>query len=111
MKGPEIEELEKEHLHTNRIVPVYPLTAGITQKSLRKTLYQTVSFWSSRLEDYLPASIRSNLKLVDLGIAIQQAHFPDSQDSLDLARWRLAFDEIFLLAVGRPASEARLAGC
>ena len=100
MKGPEIEELEKEHLHTNRIVPVYPLTAGITQKSLRKTLYQTVSFWASRLEDFLPASIRSSLKLVDLGIAIQQAHFPDSQDTLDLARWRLAFDEIFLLQLG-----------
>jgi ATP-dependent DNA helicase RecG len=100
MKSPEVEELEKEHLHTNRIVPVYPLTSGVTQKWLRRTIYQTVSFWASRVPDFQPASVRNNLKLIDLGAAILQAHFPDSQDSLDLARWRLAFDEIFLLQLG-----------
>ena len=100
MNSPEIEDIEKEHLHTNRIVPVYPLTSTITQKFLRRTMYQTVTFWAPRLPDFLPSQVRGSLKLVDLGVAILQAHFPDSQDALDLARWRLAFDEIFLLQLG-----------
>ena len=100
MNAPEVEELEKEHLHTNRIVPVYPLTATVTQKSLRRLIYQTVTFWGPRVPDPLPLSIRSAVKLMELGTALVQAHFPDSQDTLDLARWRLAFDEIFLLQLG-----------
>ena len=100
MNGPEIEELEKEHLHTSRIVPVYPLTATVTQKSLRRLIYQAVTFWGPRVPDYLPVAIRAAVKLFDLGTALVQAHFPDSQDMLDLARWRLAFDEIFLLQLG-----------
>lgn len=100
MNAPEVEELEKEHLHTSRIVPVYPLTATVTQKSLRRLIYQAVTFWGPRVPDHLPASIRTAVKLIDLGTALVQAHFPDSQDSLDLARWRLAFDEILLLQLG-----------
>ncbi len=100
MNGPEVEELEKEHLHTSRIVPVYPLTATVTQKTLRRLIYQAVSFWGPRVPDFLPAQIRNAVKLYDLGTALVQAHFPDSQDTLDLARWRLAFDEIFLLQLG-----------
>lgn len=100
MNSPEMEELEKEHLHTSRIVPVYPLTEGVTHKWLRRTMHQTIAFWAQRVQDYLPDSVRKNMKMVDLGVAIQQIHFPDSQDTLDQARWRLAFDEIFLLQLG-----------
>lgn len=100
MNSPEIEELERDHLHTNRIVPVYPLTAGISQKMLRRWIYQAVSFWSQRVPDFLPPAVRSALKLPDLGSALLQTHFPESQDMLELARWRLAFDEIFLLQLG-----------
>jgi ATP-dependent DNA helicase RecG len=100
MNSPEIESVEQEHLHTNRIVPIYPLTAGMTQKTMRRMMYQAVSFWAPRLGDFLPASVRSSLKLLDLSTAILQCHFPESQDMLDLGRWRLAFDEIFLLQLG-----------
>jgi ATP-dependent DNA helicase RecG len=100
MNSPEVEEIEREHLHTNRIVPIYPLTASITQKWLRRLMFQTVNFWSTRLDDFLPAPVQSALKLLGLGEAIQQAHFPDTHDLLEQARWRLAFDEIFLLQLG-----------
>lgn len=100
MNSPEMEQIERDHLHTNRIVPVYPLTAGISQKMLRRWIYQAVSFWAPRLPDFLPEDLRSSVKLLDLSTAIQQTHFPDSQDLLDLARWRLAFDEILLLQLG-----------
>ena len=100
MSNPEIEQVEQEHLHTNRIVPVYPLTARITQKILRRTMYQTITYWAPRIPDYLPESIRSAVKLVDLATALLNVHFPESQDMLDVARWRLAFDEILLLQLG-----------
>ncbi len=100
MNHPSWELLEKEHLHTNRIVPVYSLTANITQKTLRSIIYQTVNHWSPRIKDFLPESIRENVGLSDLGNALKQVHFPDNEQELLAARSRLAFDEIFLLQLG-----------
>lgn len=48
MNNPELEPLEQEHLHTNRIVPVYPLTANITQRWLRKLMYDVVTHYAPR---------------------------------------------------------------
>ena len=100
MANPEMEPIEQEHLHTNRIVPVYPLTARLTQKNLRRLMYQTVTYWASRVPDYLPEQVRNAVKLISLSSALMNVHFPESQDMLDVARWRLAFDEIFLLQLG-----------
>lgn len=100
MSNPEIEPIEQEHLHTNRIVPVYPLTSGLTQKNLRRIMYQTITYWAPRVPDYLPEQVRSAVKLIPLTNALINVHFPESQDMLDVARWRLAFDEIFLLQLG-----------
>jgi ATP-dependent DNA helicase RecG len=58
MTNPEWEPLEHEHLHTNRIVPVYPLTARVTQRMLRRMMFETVSYWANRVPEYLPDSIR-----------------------------------------------------
>jgi ATP-dependent DNA helicase RecG len=100
MGNPEIEPIEQEHLHTNRIVPVYPLTAGLTQKNLRRILYQTITYWAPRMPDYIPEHVRNSVKVMPLSRALLNIHFPESQDLLDMARWRLAFDEIFLLQLG-----------
>ncbi len=100
MNNPDFEPVEAENLHTNRIVPIYPLTAKITQKWLRGMMNQVVSYWAPALIDHLPESVKSAGGLTDLGQAILQAHFPDSQDSLKAARERLAFDEIFFLQMG-----------
>jgi len=100
MNNPEWEPVEVENLNTNRIVPIYPLTAEITQKWLRKQMNQVVTFWAPRAVDPLPQSVRESARLKDLGEALAQAHFPDSQDQLKAARERLAFDEIFYLQMG-----------
>lgn len=100
MNSPEWEPVETDHLRTNRIVPVYPLTANITQNWLRKQMDQVIRFWAPRLPDPLPESVRGAAELFALGEAIQQAHFPDTQDNLKAARERLAFDEIFYLQMG-----------
>ena len=100
MNNPEWEPIDKEHLHTNRIVPVYPLTAKITQRWLRKTLHQTVTFWAPRVRDFMPEQTLRDARLLDLPNALAQIHFPDSFEQLKAARNRLSFDEIFLLQLG-----------
>ncbi len=100
LNSPDWEPIETEHLHTNRIVPVYPLTATITQKWLRQLMDQVIKFWSPRVADPLPETVKQAAQLTSLGEAIHQAHFPDSQESLKASRERLAFDEIFYLQMG-----------
>ncbi len=95
--SPEWEPLRDELLHTNRIVPVYPLTEGLRAKSLRRLMKRTVTYWARRLPDYLPASVQQAEGLLDLETAILQAHFPSSQELLKRGRQRLAFDELFAL--------------
>ncbi len=95
--SPEWEPLREELLHTNRIVPVYPLTEGITGRWLRRLMKRTVTYWARRLPDYLPQSVQQAEGLLDLETAILQAHFPSSQELLRRARQRLAFDELFVL--------------
>jgi ATP-dependent DNA helicase RecG len=100
MNNPEWEPIEQQNLHTNRIVPVYPLTANITQHWLRRLMYEVVSYWAPRVADPLPAALRQSAELVDIPTALLQAHFPASSETLKSARHRLAFDEIFLLQLG-----------
>jgi len=100
MNNPEIEQLEQQNLHTNRIVPVYSLSANITQRWLRRLMHQVVTYWAPRVPDPLPKGLRRSADLVDLTTALLQIHFPDSWEQLKVARHRLAFDEIFLLQLG-----------
>lgn len=100
MNNPEWEPLDKQHLNTSRIVPVYPLTSQITQRWLRRVMNQVVSFWAPKIQDPLPQKVKSNEGLMDLPDALVQIHFPDSDDELERARYRIAFDEIFLLQLG-----------
>ena len=100
MNNPDWEPVEVENLHTNRIVPIYSLTANVAQKWLRGLMHQVVTYWAPKLTDHLPETIRQSANLLDLGTALLQAHFPDSDVKLQAARQRLAFDEIFFLQTG-----------
>lgn len=98
--SPEWEPLQPELLHTGRLVPVYPLTEGISAKWLRQMVHRTVEYWAPRLPDHLPPSLREEYGLVDLSTALRQAHFPDNRSALEKARYRLAFDELFIFQLG-----------
>ena len=100
MNSPDWESVEVESLHTNRIVPVYSLTERINQKWLRNLMRQVVEYWAPAVADALPESIRNSARVMPLGEALLQVHFPTSQDKLKAARERLAFDEIFYLQMG-----------
>lgn len=100
MNNPDFEPVEAENLHTNRIVPIYPLAEKITQKWLRKLMDQVITYWAPSVADPLPESVRKSADLMPLGEALVNAHFPKTQEQLKAARARLAFDEIFYLQVG-----------
>jgi ATP-dependent DNA helicase RecG len=100
MNNPEIEQIDQQNLHTNRIVPVYPLTANITQRWLRRLMHRVITYWAPRLVDPLPEQLRQEDELMDLSTAILQVHFPDSPEKLRAARYRLAFEEILYLQLG-----------
>lgn len=98
--SPVWEPLDQELLHTGRIVPVYPLTEGIYPKWLREVVKRTVEYWAPRLPDPLPPSLRDEHNLLDIAQALLQVHFPDSWEMLERARYRLAFDELFVFQLG-----------
>ncbi len=95
--NPEWEELDSENLHTTGIVPVYPLTQGLTPRSLRRLMHRTVQYWAERLPDYVPEATLERVELADLGWAIMNLHFPEGQDHLHHARNRFVFDQLLLL--------------
>jgi ATP-dependent DNA helicase RecG len=99
-QSPEWELLDKTLVHTGRLVPVYPLTEGVSQKWLRRLIKQTVDYWTQRLPDYLPPASRERLAMPTLDQAVRQIHFPDNWEDLERARRRLAFDEFLLIQLG-----------
>ena len=100
MTNPEWELLDEKNLHTNRIVPVYPLTAKLTQRWLRGQMDKVVNYWALRVEETLPKDVIRSTSLMELPEALLQIHFPDSWEDLKAAQHRLAFDEIFYLQLG-----------
>ena len=85
---------------TGRIVPVYPLTAGVSQLILSRSVRQGLDACADILPDALPDEIRMEHQLCRVGYAYENIHFPENAEALDLARRRLAFEELFLFTLG-----------
>lgn len=98
--SPEWEPLDSDLLNTGRLVPIYPLTEGLSQRQMRKIIKRVVDYWANRLPDHLPQEVRERVGLLDQGRALQQIHFPGSWDELEQARRRLTFDEFLLVQLG-----------
>ncbi|RMF78361.1 MAG: ATP-dependent DNA helicase RecG [Chloroflexi bacterium] len=97
MTNPEWERLDSDHLHTVGIVPVYPLTQGLSARSFRRMMKGLVEKWSAELPDYMPEATLERAELGDLGWALKNVHFPEGQDHLEHARNRFIFDELLTL--------------
>ncbi|MEE9284703.1 MAG: OB-fold nucleic acid binding domain-containing protein, partial [Dehalococcoidia bacterium] len=100
-ENPEYEPVaEKELVHTARLVPVYPLTEGLTSRRLRTLIKRVVDACAAKVADFLPSEQRQRRGLMELPQAIRQAHFPASPERKEQARRRLAFDELLLIQLG-----------
>ncbi len=98
--SPEWEPLQRDLLHTGRLVPVYALTEGLPMRWLRTLIRDTLRQWVPRIMDPMPQEILDSAELIDLRSAIMQIHFPESREALAQARTRLCFDELLLLQLG-----------
>jgi len=94
--SPDYEKVRTSPVHTARLVPIYHLTLGVTQKQLRFLISQTDKV-ILQIEDYLPKEIIDKYKFLNLNKALYNIHFPSSQLNSDSARKRLQFDELFLI--------------
>jgi ATP-dependent DNA helicase RecG len=102
-----IEADEREPLHTGRMVPVYPATEGLHQKTLRTVIKRIVDEYAHQVEDCLPPVLRERLHLMEASQALREVHFPSVDADLEaLNHWssaahrRLVFEEFFLLELG-----------
>lgn len=93
----EITQGQDDLVHTGRLVPVYSLVDGLYQKTIRGIVSRALDACLPQIKDYLPEETLHRTGLIGLQTAISQMHYPDSHDSWEAARRRLAFDEIFML--------------
>jgi ATP-dependent DNA helicase RecG len=99
-QSPQWEPWKDKLVHTGRLVPVYPLTEGLSARRLRTLIQSVAERWAPQVADSLPSSLRRRYNLIDVTAAIRQIHFPDDWDSLAQARHRLCFDEFLLVQLG-----------
>jgi ATP-dependent DNA helicase RecG len=81
-------------LNAGRITPVYRLTQGMTARNLRSLTWRALERFLGGVVETMPESTRARTQLVGLRQAIGDAHYPPDLLQADLARRRLAFDEI-----------------
>lgn len=95
-----IVEREGEQVLTGHIVPIYPLTAGVSQNLLYKAVGQGLTACRHLLADCLPNAVRQAHSLCHSGYAYENIHFPADAEALALARRRMVFEELFILSCG-----------
>ncbi len=86
-----------DNIHTGRIVPIYPLTEGLSLLILRKLIYKTLKEHRNEIREFLPADIIKRFGLMDYAEAIEEIHFPTSMLRKETAATRLIFNEFFML--------------
>lgn len=75
--------------------PVYPLTEGLSAKTIEKAVRQALESLPF-FKETLPPAIRSKYHLAEYHFALEQIHFPENREQMLLARRRLVFDEFYL---------------
>jgi ATP-dependent DNA helicase RecG len=88
-----------EGIHTGRIIPLYPATAGVSSAVLRRLVSRALDSVAG-MADPVPKKVRARFELMPLESALREAHFPSGAEQLKKARYRAAFDEIFVMQVG-----------
>jgi ATP-dependent DNA helicase RecG len=103
--SPEFSPAGRESMHTARVVPVYRLVGGVTQKRVRELLARVLERALPSVDDPLVGGEREGL--MPLREALRAAHFPEEAADVPAALDRLAFDE--LLALQLTLAQARVA--
>ena len=98
--SPQAEKIAAGDEHPGRIVPVYPLTAGLTQRDLARVTEAALNAVPGDWPDPLPAVLRAKYDLPDAADALAAIHRPQTTADVQQARRRMVFEELFLLCCG-----------
>ena len=98
--NPIFEPVEKPGVLTRRIMPIYPLTAGMSNGLMSRSVQQALEACLEELPELLPGELRARYGLCDAVTAYRNIHMPESFEALDRARHRLVFEEFFIFSVG-----------
>lgn len=93
---------DDEMIHTGRLIPIYPESAslkniGLHSRGLRRIIKPALDKLIENPSETIPDKWREKYALYDLTKAITQVHFPESMETADSGRQRLAFEELFYL--------------
>lgn len=98
--SPQAEKIAAGDEHPGRIVPVYPLTAGLTQRDLARVTEAALDAVPGDWPDPLPEVLRAKYDLPDAADALAAIHRPQTTADVQQARRRMVFEELFLLCCG-----------
>ena len=93
MRSPIFDE-SGENKNTGKIIPIYPLTYGITQNTIRKIIENGINEAYGNIEETLPDYILEQYKLMDINNSMKKVHFPENKQDFIKARYRLVFEEL-----------------
>ncbi len=110
MQTPIFERLE-EQKQTGKIMPVYPLTEGLTQAFVAGCVSQALRLTKGQMKDSLPATLRTSNQLCEINFALENIHFPAGRNEYEAARRRLAFEELFLFQTALFSLKNRQTAC
>ncbi|MCC7494293.1 MAG: ATP-dependent DNA helicase RecG [Fimbriimonadaceae bacterium] len=88
-----------EAIHTGRLVPIYPLTEGVPQTTMRRMVKSALDQYVELVPEVLPAGVRERRGLCGRQAALRSFHFPESDDARLRARERLVYEEFYGLQV------------
>ncbi len=100
LSSPDYELIENEDsqtVHTGHLIPIYPETAGLSSKWVRRILLNTYNKIIPNLEEFLPDSLLKTNSLTNLKDAFEKLHFPKTLEEVETGRKRLAFNEMLFL--------------
>ena len=101
----ELNSCELEYLSTSpknigKLVPVYPLSYGITNKDIMNTVRMVFENKDIKIPEYMPEYLLKKYRLCGIDYAIKNIHFPKDKESLKVALYRLIFEELLVLQLG-----------
>ncbi|MFA7637595.1 MAG: ATP-dependent DNA helicase RecG [Monoglobales bacterium] len=99
MENPTYEAVDN-NLHTGRIVPVYPLTENLPQKTMRLIARECIDKAVSSINDPIPLYVRKKYGLCEINYALSSIHFPETKEDYSIARHRFVFEELLMLQMG-----------
>ena len=99
MTSPSFESLDSPPVTTRRILPIYPLTAGLSNAAMLKAVRQALSICDPPAE-ILPPEIRQQFGILPADRAYFAIHEPASMEEAEMAKKRLVFEEFFIFSAG-----------